>query len=147
MGAGPEVGTPLFSRLVRIDHVGLWAVDLERLRAFYETYLGGRSGPRFEDPRYGFASYFVAFGVDGAGPRLELMSMPSIPPTRNDPAAQFTGLVHLAFSLGSRAAVDDLVARLRREGHRIVDEPHETADGYYEGVVLDPEGNRIELAV
>jgi lactoylglutathione lyase len=94
---------------VRIDHVGLWAVDLERLRAFYETYLGGHSGPRFEDPRYGFASYLVAFRE---GARLELMSMPSIPPTRNDPLAQFTGLVHVAFSAGSREAVDDLAARL-----------------------------------
>lgn len=129
---------------MRIDHVGLWAVDLERLRAFYETYFGGRSGPRFEDPRYGFASYLVAFRE---GARLELMSMPSIPPSRNDPHAQFTGLVHVAFSTGSREAVDALAARLAADGHRVVDAPHETADGLYEAALLDPEGNRIEIAV
>jgi len=108
------------------------------------TYLGGHSGPRFEDPRYGFASYLVAFH---GGPRLELMSMPSIPPTRNDPHAQFTGLVHVAFSTGSRRAVDDLAARLAADGHRVVDAPHETADGLYEAAVLDPEGNRLEITV
>jgi lactoylglutathione lyase len=28
---------------------------------------------------------------------------------------------------------------------RVLDEPRCTGDGYYESVVLDPDGNRIEL--
>ena len=30
---------------MRIDHVGLWAADLEGVRAFYETYFGA-TGPK-----------------------------------------------------------------------------------------------------
>jgi lactoylglutathione lyase len=49
---------------------------------------------------------------------------------------------HLAFSLGSREAVRALAAELGA-----VDGPRTTGDGYYEAVVLDPDGNRVELTV
>ena len=31
------------------------------------------------------------------------------------------------------------------EGIAVLDGPRRTGDGYYESVVLDPEGNRIEI--
>jgi lactoylglutathione lyase len=31
------------------------------------------------------------------------------------------------------------------DGHRVVDGPRRTGDGYYELVVLDPDGNRVEV--
>jgi lactoylglutathione lyase len=34
---------------------------------------------------------------------------------------------------------------LRKDGYRVVGEPRTTGDGYYESVVLDPEGNRLEI--
>jgi lactoylglutathione lyase len=129
---------------VHIEHVAIWTRDLERLRAFYERWFGGRAGERYENAANGFASYFLEFG-DGA--RLELMAMASIPDSRDDPIAQATGLVHLAVSLGSEAAVDDLTARLATDGVPLLDGPRRTGDGYYESVVLDPDGNRIELTV
>jgi lactoylglutathione lyase len=129
---------------VRIEHVAVWTRDLERLRTFYERYLGARSGERYENTATGFASYFLE--LDSA-PRIELMQMPSIPTSRDDPLAQFTGLIHVAVSVGSEAAVDELTERLRADGHRVVGEPRRTGDGYYESVVLDPDGNRIELTV
>jgi lactoylglutathione lyase len=43
--------------------------------------------------------------------------------------------------------VDALTARLRADGYRVLDGPRTTGDGYYESVVLDPDGNRIELTV
>ena len=55
------------------------------------------------------------------------------------------GFTHLAIALGSEAAVDELTARLRAEGIAVLDGPRRTGDGYYESVVLDPEGNRIEI--
>ena len=71
--------------------------------------------------------------------------MPGIPPSKNDPIAQFTGLIHLAIRVGSEAAVDALTNRLRADGYAVIGEPRRTGDGYYESVVLDPEGNRIEV--
>jgi len=127
---------------MRIEHIALWVEDLERVRDFYRTYFGARSNERYHNPRKQFQSYFLSF-ADGA--RLELMQRPDIPP-RDGPAERM-GLTHLAISLGSRAAVDELTERLRADGYPVVGEPRLTGDGYYESVVLDPEGNRLELTV
>jgi lactoylglutathione lyase len=62
-----------------------------------------------------------------------------------EPGAQSIGLVHVAISLGSQAAVDELTKALRAKGVPVLDGPRKTGDGYYESVVLDPEGNRVEI--
>ena len=127
---------------MRIEHVALWARDIEVLRAFYERYFAASPGPRYDNPRNGFASYFLSF-ADGA--RIELMQMPSVPDTGKDIARQFMGYIHLAMAVGDEGAVDALTARLAAAGHRVIDPPRRTGDGYYESVVLDPEDNRIEI--
>ena len=53
---------------------------------------------------------------------------------------------HQRVAVTDAAAVDALAARLRTDGHPIVDGPRRTGDGYYECVVRDPEGNRVEIA-
>ena len=58
-----------------------------------------------------------------------------------------TGFAHLAFSLGSRAAVDDLTDRLRQDGYRVISGPRMTGDGYYESCIVGIEGNQIEITV
>jgi lactoylglutathione lyase len=60
---------------------------------------------------------------------------------------QLLGLAHIAFALGSEHAVDELTDRLRSDGYLILDGPRRTGDGYYESVVADPDGNRVELTV
>ena len=40
--------------------------------------------------------------------------------------------------------MDALAARFAAEGVALVDGPRRTGDGYYECVVRDPEGNRVE---
>jgi len=65
--------------------------------------------------------------------------------SENDIYRQFTGLIHFAISTGSKQTVDHLTEQLRADGYEIVGEPRTTGDGYYESVVLDPEGNRIEI--
>ena len=75
------------------------------------------------------------------------MTRPGIPQTRDDPLAQFTGLIHIALSVGSREAVDALTTRLEQDGFRVVSAPRTTGDGYYESVMLDPDGNRVEITV
>ena len=90
------------------------------------------------------SSVFLSFA---SGARLELMQMPDVPLTRNDAERQFTGYVHIALSAGSREAVDALTEWLKRDGFRILDGPRTTGDGYYESVVLDPDGNRLEITI
>jgi lactoylglutathione lyase len=129
---------------MHIEHIAIWAHDLERLKAFYETYFHASAGAKYVNPAHQFESYFLSFGN---GARLEIMQMPGVPSSKNDPDAQFTGYIHLALSLGSMAHVDALTARLRAAGYRVLDGPRTTGDGYYESVVLDPDGNRLELTV
>ncbi len=50
-------------------------------------------------------------------------------------------------SLGSKEAVDQVSAQIEADGYTHLSGPRVTNDGYYESVVLDPEGNQIELTV
>ncbi len=127
---------------MRIEHIAIWTHDLERLRHFYETNFGGTAAAKYINPLKQFESYFLTF-ADGA--RLELMQRPDVPLSKNNVEQQFTGYIHLAFSIGSREAVDALTHRLRADGYRILDGPRATGDGYYESTTLDPDGNRIEI--
>ena len=55
------------------------------------------------------------------------------------------GWTHLAFSLGSEEAVNELTERLAADGFTILSGPRRTGDGYWETAFLDPEGNQIEI--
>lgn len=129
---------------MKIEHIAIWASDLEAIKDFYERYFAAVSNDKYVNESKAFASYFLTFSN---GARLEIMQMASIPRTKNDPETQATGLAHFAFSLGSKACVDELTARLKADGYTVVDGPRNTGDGYYESAVLDPENNRIELTV
>ena len=124
-----------------IEHVAVWVRDLEPMRAFYTESLGGVSGDLYENPATGFKSYLVSLGE---GARLELMYRPGLRPSPTDAAA---GYAHIALALGSRDAVDVVVAVLRQRGVPIESEPRVTVDGYYEAVILDPERNHVKLTV
>jgi lactoylglutathione lyase len=127
---------------MKIEHIAIWAKDIEKLKSFYSHYFQATSGDKYFNARKNFQSYFLMFD-DGC--RLELMQMPGVPVSANDVYKQFTGLIHIAFSLGSKESVNELTEKLRKDGFEIVGEPRTTGDGYYESVVLDPEGNRIEI--
>jgi lactoylglutathione lyase len=123
---------------VRIEHVALWARDLEGVCRFYVEHLGASPGELYVNEAKGFRSRFLSWG-DGA--RLEVMHREDLEPAR----AGSTGWAHVALSVGSETAVDEAAARLTAAGVELVDGPRRTGDGYYECVVLDPEGNRVEL--
>jgi len=127
---------------MKIEHVAIYTKDLEALRAFYTKYFQATSNDLYVNPRKRFHSYFLSFS---GGARLELMQMESIPDSLNDPIAQATGIIHIAFSVGSRTDVDRMSERLRDDGFQILDGPRQTGDGYYECAFLDPDGNRIEI--
>lgn len=129
---------------MKLDHVAIWASDIERLRSFYERYFDARANPKYENERKRFASYFLTFPGGG---RVELMHRPDIPRISDSPSApEVIGYAHLGVELGSRAAVDALTQRLQGDGFALLDGPRRTGDGYYESMVADPEGNRIVIA-
>jgi lactoylglutathione lyase len=132
------------SAVVRIEHVALWTDDIERLAGFYAKYLGADVGPLYANPAKGYESRFLSFG---SGARIELMRTSRLDPVRHERGAQRMGLTHLAISLGAEARVDELTQQLQEAGFAVLDGPRRTGDGYYESVVLDPDGNRLELTV
>jgi lactoylglutathione lyase len=124
---------------VRIEHVALWVRDIDGVAAFYTKYFGARAGQLYRNPAKGFASRFLEFA---SGARLEIMSRTGIDARA---AGDLLGFAHLALVVGDAAAVDALATRLAADGIALVDGPRRTGDGYYECVVRDPEGNRIEV--
>jgi lactoylglutathione lyase len=127
---------------MRIEHVAIWTTDLGRCKHFYTTYFRATAGADYVNAAKGFESCFLSF--DG-GARLEAMTTTTLSLAQLPPGAQRHGLTHLAISVGSERNVDELTKRLRGDGITIVDGPRRTGDGYYESVVIDPDGNRIEI--
>lgn len=129
--------------MIKIEHVAIWANDIETLKAFYATYFGAQANTKYTNAQKHFQSYFLTFA---SGARLELMQRPDIKQrTGTSPDQEFAGYAHLALAVGSEAAVDALTQRLVDDGYLRLDGPRRTGDGYYESVVLDPEGNRLEI--
>ena len=127
---------------MRIEHIAIWTYNLEGLRNFYMHYFDASSSEEYLNHSKEFRSYFLTFDGDC---RLELMEMPSIPKTKNDPIKQHSGIIHFAIQAGSISKVKELTETLRKDGFKIVSEPRKTGDGYYESAILDPDGNRIEI--
>ena len=128
----------------RIEHIAVWTNDIDRLASFYAEYFGATVGAKYANPSKGFESRFLTF-QDGA--RLELMKTSTLRPVAHEPGVQRMGITHLALSLGSESRVDELTATLGAAGFTVADGPRRTGDGYYESVILDPDGNRLELTV
>lgn len=126
---------------MRIEHIAIWADDIELLRRFYTKYFNLECGSRYTNPTKRFTSYFLSFGEDKT--RMELMHIPDMqsPASRGD----LKGLAHFAISVGSRENVNSLTERLRADGYTVLSEPRTTGDGCYESAVADPEGNRVEI--
>lgn len=127
---------------MKIEHLAIWVDDLELMRNFYTTYFNAASNEIYHNPKRAFYSYFLSFG-EGAT-RIELMQMPELTEPGNK-RGHTKGIAHFAITVGSKQAVDELTERFRTDGYSIVGEPRTSGDGYYESVILDPEGNVVEL--
>jgi len=130
--------------MIRIEHIALWVDDLEKMRSFYSDYFNAVSGEKYINPKKGYSSYFLKF--PGSETRIELMNRFDID-TEPCKRGFMKGIAHVAFSVGSKDLVNSLTERLRTDKYSIESEPRTTGDGYYESVVLDPEGNYVEIAV
>lgn len=127
---------------MRIEHVAMYVVDLEKARQFFEKYLGGTSNEIYHNRTTDFRSYFISFD-DGA--RLEVMTKPEI--TDDEKGFARTGFIHVAFSVGSKERVDSLTAELKVDGYEVISGPRTTGDGYYESCIVAIESNQIEITV
>ena len=127
---------------MKIEHIALYVNDLEGARDFFVRYFGAQPNEGYHNPRTDFRSYFLRF-EDGS--RLEVMTKPDLTDA-GDLLSQF-GYAHIAFSVGSKEAVDDLTETLRTDGYPTLSGPRTTGDGYYESCILGFEGNIIEITV
>ena len=128
---------------MRLEHLAIWTKRLETLRDFYVRHFGCTAGPLYESRSHPFRSHFLAFSDGGA--RIELMEQSGLGAAPSGAAPDRIGLTHFALAVGSEEEVRACTERLRAAGVRVASEPRHTGDGYYESVVLDPDGNRIEL--
>lgn len=127
---------------MRIEHIAMYVNDLEGAKDFFVKYFHAVSNEGYHNRTTDFKSYFLQFD-DGA--RLELMTRPNMEDSEKTVAR--TGLIHIAFSLGSKEAVDELTQTLKQDGYTVLSGPRTTGDGYYESCILALEDNQIELTV
>lgn len=127
---------------MKIEHIGLWVKDLENMRTFYETYFNATASELYHNTKTSFHSYFLTF-ADGA--RLEIMQRDDV--IDRNLENEMLGFAHLAISLGTKDNVDNLTNILVMEGYKLLSPVRTTGDGYYESVIADLEGNRLELTV
>ncbi len=130
---------------MKISHLAIWTNDLERLRDFYCNNFGAKSNEKYINPVKQFSSYFLTF--ENGDCSLELMSKPDLDNSVKPESKVTTGLAHFAFSVGSKEKVDLFTEQLREAGYKVIGEPRHTGDGFYEGVVTDPDGNIVEITI
>lgn len=127
---------------MKIEHVAMYVNDLEATKQFFEKYFGAVSNDGYHNKTTNFRSYFLCF-EDGA--RLEIMNKPQMEDLQK--TSTRTGLIHIAFSVGSKEKVDCLTQAMREDGYTVISGPRTTGDGYYESCIIGIEGNQIELTV
>src|SRR5450432_2188910 len=128
---------------MKIEHLAIWVHDLEIMRSFYLKYFDTSSGEKYVNTKTQFQAYFILFGEGKT--RLELMMRPDIL-SDNSRRGFNMGIAHFAISVGGKDKVNELTERIRNDNFIICSAPRTTGDGYYETVVLDPEGNYLEIS-
>ena len=130
---------------MKISHIAIWTIDLERLRDFYCNYFEAKSNKKYINPVKQFSSYFLTFESEGCS--LELMNKPNLGNSDDHGLKHETGLAHFSFSVGSKEKVDLMTEQLLDEGYKVTGEPRYTGDGFYESVITDPDGNIVEITI
>ncbi len=104
---------------MKIDHIAIWADDIELLRKFYMRYFNMTCNDKYVNTRKNFSSYFLSFSEGGA--RLEIMNIPG----KDAPAGRgnLKGLAHFTISVGSKENVDDMARKFKEDGVVIITSP------------------------
>ncbi len=124
---------------MKIEHIAVYTNDIEGMRDFFVRYFGAAADSGYHNRSTDFRSFFLTFE---GGARLEIMSRPDM---QAEDIPHRLGYHHLAFSTGSREAVDRLTSRLSEDGYQLLSRPRVTGDGYYESSVAGFGGVVIEI--
>lgn len=127
---------------MNIEHIAMYVNDLEKTKDFFIKYFGAKANEGYHNKTTDFRSYFLTFD---SGTRLEIMNKPGMSDDEKQLAR--TGYIHMAFSVGSKEAVDRLTEEMQADGYEVVSGPRTTGDGYYESCVIGIEGNQIEITI
>jgi lactoylglutathione lyase len=127
---------------MKIENIALWTEDIDRLTSLFVKYFAVQVGSRYQNLSKGFESCFLSFP---SGVRLLVMQTTSQSPVDLTPGVQRMGLTHFAIAVGSEQNVDRLTNCIQSHRFEVLDGPRRTGDDYCESVVLDPDGNRIEI--
>lgn len=125
---------------MRIEHIAMYVNDLEKTKEFFIKYFNAIPNEGYHNQKTDFRSYFLSFDN---GARLEIMNKPQMEDAEK--TLTRTGLIHIAFSVGSKAAVNELTEKIRKDGYFVISGPRITGDGYYESCIIGIEGNQIEI--
>lgn len=124
---------------MNIEHVAIDVNNLEVEKDFFIKYFGAKASEKLSLPN-GFTNYFLTFAN---GLLLEIWHFTGIFDPKK--AKYRSGYHHIAINVGNKKAVDDLTRLMEDDGVYIVAAPRKTGDGYYAGIVADPEDNEIEI--
>ncbi len=127
---------------MKFEHIAVWVNDLEATRDFYIRYFGMSCSKKYVNSKKQYSSFFLSF--NNSETRFEIMHRPDISEFVGN-KGMTNGLAHISISVGSKKKVDELTEIIRLDGYPVAGEPRTTGDGYYESVVLDPEGNYVEI--
>lgn len=129
---------------MKIEHLALWTNQLEEMKDFYCKYFGGSANKKYVNHHKEFESYFIHFDE---GARIELMYTTGIVEQESFEMISALGLTHFAMSVGDELKVRRLTDQLREDGYTVTSDVRMTGDGYVESVILDPDGNCVEITV
>lgn len=117
------------------DHLSLGVRDLSQARRFYDAFLAPLGASLALEK-----AAELGYGPGGQGAQFFLYPVTG---------GQVAGLgTHIAFTAASRAEVDAAFAAALAGGASVIrpaGEHPDIAPGYYGAVLLDPDGNKLEL--
>lgn len=125
---------------MHIEHIAMYVNELEKTKEFFVKYFNATPNEGYHNKTSDFRSYFLSFDD---GTRLEIMNKPKMEDAEK--TSTRTGYIHIAFSVGSKEAVDELTAKMKNDGYEVISGPRTTGDGYYESCIIGIEGNQIEI--
>lgn len=121
------------------DMVGIFVSDIEQMVSFYRDVLGLKTNWKMGEPYAEFMHDGVRFSM------YKRSELPNILGTTPSYPAGMNGSFELAIDLPDVEDVDREFLRLLNCGARAVYAPREEPWGMYSSMIMDPEGNLLEI--